>query len=336
MNLRRSLLADIGDAPVRVLPVGGRVVVRTYERVVGLDATTGAEVWCFTPGDRPVVPTLFAVGSVLVWAQIGRGSTPSVLQAVDPADGALRWSRTLGEPPQLQSVIAHQGRVVVVDSAGASLLWLDAETGDELGRTALTRWGRSLASVGEILVLSSETGLDAGTADGLSPLPYTRVGSLFAAEQHLYARCVRLDDPGRGPVLAGWRAEGTSLRLLGELPVPEAAVHVKPSVGAVPGVLFAAPDERAQGVLRADLRAGLLSWWHGRGEPGAVLATACLGDAVYAVLQAADHSTSLCGWDALSGESVSTPALADEPLHVEAREGALLVGGWTGLEVWRP
>jgi outer membrane protein assembly factor BamB len=109
--------------------VAGRVVVVAgqVDGLVGLDLRNGVRLWSRS---GPHVETMvFAAGAVVT----ATTSAPSVLGAVAPTSGKLRWRRRFPLPPR--ALVAAGGRIVVCE--GGSRLVLDGRTGRTVGAAEL-------------------------------------------------------------------------------------------------------------------------------------------------------------------------------------------------------
>lgn len=109
--------------------------------VVAVSATTGKQRWSSPHfGDTPVMGMLARPSLVLVALGAHRGHAPAAvfattvrLVALDPATGALRWSRSIADDGQGVPAIVTGG-VSLVTQASGTVVGIDARTGSRMWR----------------------------------------------------------------------------------------------------------------------------------------------------------------------------------------------------------
>ncbi|MEH1101056.1 outer membrane protein assembly factor BamB family protein [Micromonospora sp. CPCC 205561] len=138
--------ARVGD--LMVLGLAGE---RTASWVVGLSVRDGGTRWRIEGRPGGVTPA----GNLLVWGFDAAGA--SVLLAVDPADGAVRWSRPLAEEDVRLSRRDERVHLLTV-LAGGRLELRDPDTGAVRAATAVPGRPRVLTVTRELVLLADGAG----------------------------------------------------------------------------------------------------------------------------------------------------------------------------------
>ncbi len=126
-------------------------------RMYALDAATGRLVWSHDDEGA----SAWVISTPAVWRDqviFGRSSSAKV-QALDTADGTLRWEVTLGGPVFSSPVVAD-GLAYVTTGGAGGLVALDAATGDVRWRRRLGGESWSTPAVGDgVIVVGSDDGV---------------------------------------------------------------------------------------------------------------------------------------------------------------------------------
>lgn len=188
----------------------GVVVVRSIDnRIVGLDASTGAQKWTVQRISPPLIlrnaPGMVVVGKDVIIAQPG-GKLISLLLAT----GAPRWEVAVGEArgtTELERVTdiggtpvvfendvcaaAYQGRVACFDLSNGTLRW-SKELSSEVGVSVDQRFVFAVDDKGSVAAFDRETGASAWRNDKLSyrrlstPVSYGRAVAVGDYQGHIH------------------------------------------------------------------------------------------------------------------------------------------------------
>jgi outer membrane protein assembly factor BamB len=124
---------NVTNEPVSLLaPVGDRLLFspRWGNRAVALNARTGHRAWTVDSDRSRVLIAVDSTRAVLAGEQI---------RSVDPVSGRPLWTWTPPDRSRLGYPALVGSRIVV--PVGASVIFLDAATGAELGRRSLKEFG---------------------------------------------------------------------------------------------------------------------------------------------------------------------------------------------------
>jgi outer membrane protein assembly factor BamB len=161
-RIRRLVFREAWRLPAQgvrraFFPGHGRVVLESADRLVGLDARTGEEVWRV-----PAMPAALERGPDLLYAEAG-----DAVARVDALSGEVRWKRRLrgaAHPAQLWTIPA--GLLCALDGEGLALI---SDSGALAFRARLPGGApRQVALASGVLVVALATGAVAGLdpADG--------------------------------------------------------------------------------------------------------------------------------------------------------------------------
>lgn len=316
---RERWVRPIGNFPRPAVTGGGRVYVTSGllgpRQVTAFDVETGAVAWNRASAEGISGPA-YADGRVYL-----RESGPNAaFLALDAADGAVRFSRTLADGASAgQGPVVAGGRVFVggngTDEGG--VLAFDATTGERRWQTAVP-WmdGQSPAAAGGLVFAFGTAGT--GDGNGLTALNATD-GSIA------YTTASALAPGVRTPVLGGaGNVIGTVGGALASIRLPGGDVAwtvpgTYPSLPAVArGVVYAARDADVVAVRESDGTV-LWTWTPRRGVPwGAPLVTDNLlfvstqtvgpGGAALYVTEAIDVGSGKSVWSYPAGGGLSLGA----------------------------